>query len=974
MEPTTPLPQKSVFVWRRLEEVLRVFGREYDGHWWLLVLIPVLLLGLVYVVWMYVRDGRSVGWPWATFLGLLRCTVYCILAVMFLLPAEQFLEETTTRFKVILLFDVSGSMSNKDEAPTEAVPADKILSRQDKIVRFLSDDKIAFIKRLQRHPVTLYRFGGKLDTSFQLVEENDELGKEMWNSFLKPDPKQPVPPDLDDEQKAEFRNKLDLYVLLVNGTNVGDSLLEVLKREANNQPQGIVVFSDGRSTHFSTQTIDEIKKSKIPIFTVGIGEHRDPINIRITELLVPEQAQPDDKFPIKVDVDGEGKPDEEIEVFLDIFKPDNEKEIAFTMPQKVKFKRGEPPHAQAEFQIDPAVLPETLRNPAASAAKPELLEGKWKFVARVPKDKREIFEGKEHVSEPEVVNIVKKPLRVLLFAGAPTRDYQFARTLFVREVDAKRAELSIFLQLARPDIVQDVPNERMLRDFPNRIDDTKNPDEKAEEKYYNFLQYDVIIAFDPDWTKLQPEQIALLERWVSRHNGGLIVIGGPVNTFKLTKNDFLSVTKPVIDMLPVIPMDNRVPDLDRSTNDPWRLNFPGATTEMEYLKLDDESKEPLSGWEEFFTGRKLSEPGRDATLRRGFFDDYPLKDVKPNGTVVATFADPRARMKDGKERPFIVTTPYQGGKVVWIGSGEIWRLRQFRESFHERFWTKLCRFASSASQTGDKGRVKIYMSRTFSTNNIIRFEARLLGRDMRPLSPKETVKGKLAVVGGGNAPPRAINLEPKINLAEFDRLQTKEEQDKVWEGTFAGRFQVDIPGNYELEIQVPNTTDKDTKKFSVTESNPEFDNTKPDFAQLRQMASPVSLIHARLKEEMRTRLTLDPETHKLGPDAAEKKIVDAASEMPGLFLEQELTRTNAPLARENDKDLRLFFDLRSARLIPDLMTVKPLPQENRGPVKDLWDWGFEVGGEPPMKVSLALFVIVGLLSIEWLTRKLLKLA
>lgn len=942
MDPTTPLPQKSVFVWRRLEEALRVFGKEYDGHWWLAILIPVLLLGLVYVVWMYKRDSHSVGAGWASFLGLLRSTVYCVLAIMFLLPAEQFIEETTTRFKVILLFDVSGSMSNKDEAPTEAVPAGKILSRQDKIVQFLTDEQIAFIQRLQRHPVTLYRFGGKLDTDFQLVEESDVLGKDRWHAFLKPDPKQPVPNDLDDEQKAEFRNKLDLYVLLVNGTNVGDSLMEVLKREANNQPQGIVLFSDGRSTHFSTQTVDEIRKSKVPIFTVGIGEHRDPINIRITELLVPEQAQPDDKFPIKVDVDGEGKPDEEVEVFLDVFKPDNEKEIAVTLPQKLKFKRGEPPHGQTEFQIDAAALPELLRKPDSPSGKPELLEGKWKFVARVPKDKREVFEGKEHVSEPEFVNIVKKPLRVLLFAGAPTRDYQFARTLFVREVDSKRAELSIFLQLARPEIVQDVPNERMLRDFPNRIEDTKNPDEKAEEKYYNLMQYDVVLAFDPDWTKLQPEQIALLERWVARHNGGLIVIGGPVNTFQLTRGMNQATLKPVVDMLPVNLEDNRIQGIDRSTTEPWRLNFPGATAEMEYLKLDDESKEPLSGWEEFFTGRKLSEPGREAQPRRGFFDYYPVREVKPNGTVVATFADPRARTKDGKEQPYIVTTPYQGGKVVWIGSGEIWRLRQYREAFHERFWTKLCRYASSASQAGDKGRVKLYMVKNYSTNNIIRFEARLLGRDMKPLSPDETVKAKVSVPGS-NAPPRLVTMDPKINPAEF-RKMSREEQEKSWEGTFAGRFQIDTPGNYELEVQVPNTSDKDSKKFTVSESNPEFDNTRPDFASLRQMASLATLVHSRINEEARAKL------------------------------DGELARTNSPLTRDNDKDTRLFFDLRSAGLIPDIMTVKPLPQENRGPVKDLWDWGFEFGDNPPMKVSAALILIVGLLSIEWLTRKLLKLA
>src|SRR5205085_6117496 len=100
---------------------------------------------------------------------------------------------------------------------------------------------------------------------------------------------------------------------------------------------------------------------------------------------------------------------------------------------------GGPPHAQAEFEIDAAQF-----GGSATGGKPaELDEGEWKFVARVPKEKREIFLPKEHVSREAVVHVVKKPLRVLLFAGGPSHDYQFVRTLFVREVDQHRAELSV---------------------------------------------------------------------------------------------------------------------------------------------------------------------------------------------------------------------------------------------------------------------------------------------------------------------------------------------------------------------------------------------------------------------------------------------------------------------------------------------------------------------------------------------------
>src|SRR5207248_7349424 len=137
---------ETEFVFRRLTEALNIGGREYDARLWLAVLIPVLILGLVYVVWMYSRDSRTVGWAWASFLGLLRSAVYFLLAWIFLLPALQTWEKTETHSKVVLLLDVSGSMGSKDGIPSEAVPVEKLLSRQDEVVRFLSDDQVAFLK------------------------------------------------------------------------------------------------------------------------------------------------------------------------------------------------------------------------------------------------------------------------------------------------------------------------------------------------------------------------------------------------------------------------------------------------------------------------------------------------------------------------------------------------------------------------------------------------------------------------------------------------------------------------------------------------------------------------------------------------------------------------------------------------------------------------------------------------------------
>ena len=60
----TNTTQETQFVFRRLEEALRLFGQEANPYWfWILVLLVVVGLGFTYVAWMYKRDSQSVGWP-----------------------------------------------------------------------------------------------------------------------------------------------------------------------------------------------------------------------------------------------------------------------------------------------------------------------------------------------------------------------------------------------------------------------------------------------------------------------------------------------------------------------------------------------------------------------------------------------------------------------------------------------------------------------------------------------------------------------------------------------------------------------------------------------------------------------------------------------------------------------------------------------------------------------------------------------
>jgi hypothetical protein len=471
------------------------------------------------------------------------------------------------------------------------------------------------------------------------------------------------------------------------------------------------------------------------------------------------------------------------------------------------------------------------------------------------------------------------------------------------------------------------------------------------------------VAFDPDWTLLQPEQLTTLYNWVNIHAGGLILVAGPVNTYQLSRLSNRDKVKPVLDLFPVTLQDSVLQSLgsERSATQPFRLNFPGATAEMEFLKLDEEGKEQLAGWEQFFTGKPKAEAAKDDPIIRGFYSFYPVAGTKAGATVVATFGDPAVRLDDGKkEMPYLVTMTTGNGKTVYIASGELWRLRELREIYHERFWTKLARYAGSGNLSRLSRHGVLVMGHEFTAGQMVRLEAQLFGQDLQPLNPNATPKAAIQAPAGVTMP------------ASLD-LKAKPSQGGEWMGWFAAQFRVMAPGEYRLNLTIPESGESLQHRFFIKEANPEMDNTRPDFGQMYQLASEIT-------QEVQPRLdkpTLEEVKRELEKTAArllqrvddKENVADAAKRGEG----KDKTAAKETLA-DNKEVPHLFLDLNSAKVIPKCMITDSKVQRSRGPVKDLWDQGFTLSKEPAIQFATVLLIVTALLSGEWLTRKLLKLA
>lgn len=1024
--------RESEYVLRRLSDAFPVGPPEAGPVLWLVAVGLILMLGIAYVVWSYVRESRTIGWGWAAPLALLRSTVLVILAGAFLLPAIQTWESTEKNSRVLVLLDVSPSITEISDEIASGSSSPK--TRLDKIIDYLSDDEASFLaKILEKNPIYFYRFGARLDEdSFGITTpERLNLTADDWAAWANYDFKpwllrnlsesakqavkampawdgdnpgtaewaldwakypqaEIVPSDLepDDEQALKdsiekLDTRVELARAIVRGTNVPGSIKSLIDREASNMVQGVIVFTDGRSNLGSSTAYSELKeratREKIPVFTVGVGESRENVSITITDVQAPDRASPDEQFKIAVEADGTGLANEEVEVRLGLYLPGRDpKEDApdHELIEPLEFVPGEPPHGMVEFVIDPEKLPELLTEPSEKlGSSRELKQGSWNAVARIARDRRETFPDQEHVSPPRSFEVLDKPLRVLLFASAATREYQTLRTMFVREVAQNRAELSICLQSEggrEGTAVQDVPAERLLTRFPYRLDTTDKPTDKPEDKFYNLNEYDLIIAFDPDWSELTEDQISNLQTWVDNLGGGLIYVAGPVHTFQLARAGEDGRLRPLLDILPVIPEDIILVKTRPVPRTPRRLLLK-PSPDFDVLKLDEtDPDDPTAGWEPFFSGRKRyspdPDPRKNAMPERGFYAYYPVKDTKPGATTLAEFQDLTDR-GDVEARPWLVTTQPARGRTAFLASGELWRLRPHSVDYYERIWVKLSRYLS-ANRDVRASRGRVLISKEFNSGSPVRMQVRLLDPSGRPypedqLNARFTIR-RLDALGERALEERDGASQPVADLGPYE-LKPRV-SGSGFDGYYSGQVLADPrlmpPGDfrYQVIVEVPDSPgDTITGEFMIKQSDPELDNPRPDFAALYNMVSTVEEVKGRVSNE---------------------EVLEGLQALPS---EGGVARLSFRL---NQPD--------QLSLIPECLESKSQTLRSRGPVDDLWDKPLKIetelfgkpinlslvefesslftGSSRTYSISFLLLLIVLLLSMEWATRKLLRLA
>jgi len=716
--------------------------------------VAACVLFLLYVRLMYQKDSRELpGWlGWG--LTLFRSAVFLALLILYLDPTWRTEREVVHPSRVALLVDTSLSMGITDVN----LPGTTLTVSRAQLVAHGLEQTPLLDQLRQTHQVSVWRFDQEVKRLLQLERmaesaKTEQSGQQSSESGPTGSPNTSGEPptgqaDSTARQPASAQqptkpNWAELLRPVGNETRLGQSLRQLLIEERVAPLAGVIVISDGgHNAGPAPETVLPLAEEvKTPIFAIGVGSDKKPANVRVSDLLAPARAYPGDRLTITAYIQAQQLAKREAVVEL-LVRP-----VSTSSPQDV----GTGQLLESQRLIlgaDGEILPVKFEIPS-----PE--PGRGIYCVRVQPPTGDT-DPTDNFRETEI-EIVERKNKVLLVAGGPTREYQFLRNLLYRD---KSTTVDIYLQVAQPGISQEA--DQILDDFP-----------VLRQELY---QYDCIVAFDPDWRQIGPQGAEVLESWVAEQGGGLILIAGAVHMGESVGGWIEDASLAKIRALYPVEFHRQLTftsPTEYTAEHPWPLEFTRPGMEADYLWLGDTASASQEAWSQF----------------PGVYSFFPVRGVKPGATVLARFSDPSSG-SGGEGAPYFVTQFYGSGRVFYMGSGEMWRLRAVDEKYFEMFYTKLIRHVSQGRLLrGSPRGVLLVGQEQYQLGNTVEVRAQLTNAQMQPLEAP-SVQAQVLHVETGSVQNLTLTADPA----------------RV--GAFAGQFTAAKEGTYRLELPIPDSADE----------------------------------------------------------------------------------------------------------------------------------------------------------------------
>ena len=580
---------------------------------------------------------------------------------------------------------------------------------------------------------------------------------------------------------AEVEPRVDRWddvVAEASASRLGDGVAAVVRRHDPTTLAAVVLISDGQTTDGRSLAsgVAEARRNEIGVVTVGLGSDREPSTVRIVDADVPRRVFPDDSFAVPVTLTAGGGGSRRVRVEL-VDAPENGG-AASSSPAA---SDSQPPTSDSAGDVVASrevtlTADGTLRTVPMEV--PPRPIGRRRLVVRLRPIDGPATGGGGHGPDTAPdgggrvrsrYTVVSRRSRVLAIAGGPTREYRFVRNLLYRD---PTVELDVWLQTGRDGISQDA--DRLLDAFPA----------SAAELF----DYDTVVMFDPDWSRIDAAGVDLLDRYLATQAGGLMLVAGPVYQPRWTSERGGAKTTAVAGLYPVVLSTGTPVSIGGRTggDQPWPLDLTEEAANVPFLNFDIvPPSQPNEG------GDVSNADAEDAAGPWGRFDgvyDFAAtRGVKPGATTYATFSDPTAVIS-GRPPILLASQFYGAGRVLYQGTGEMWRLRGVDEDWFDAYWTAAVRWCGEGrlQRDGRRGVLLVDREKT-DVGRPVEVRAVLLDDQFKPVVAPEVVADLLP------PPDSGLPAAPLRLLADDSRPGS---------GTFVGRFNPTVEGEWSIRIGV----------------------------------------------------------------------------------------------------------------------------------------------------------------------------
>ena len=605
-------------------------------------------LVVLYIVYLGRRDTRSFPWYVTAFLTVLRLGVVAALAVILLNPQERTQTIVERPSRLAIMVDTSFSMRDPERTPSsDAGSPETPRSRQAAVVSLL--EKTPLIDRLTKtHDVHLYTFDEQL------------APQRVFRDRPGADPT--VEGESDESKAAERFDWATALEPRGAETRLGEALAELIRAARGPTLAGVVVISDGGlnagAGEDSALTLARDSRSPVKIATVGVGGLERPANLVVAEVRVPSEVRYNrelarqDPFDVVAFVRGDELGGQTAVVELLRHPADADPDSATVI-------------GSTQVTLPDDDRPVELRFPQEPDA-----AGTFRYLVRARPVDRIVEYRLDDNQRDAAVTFSERNTAVLIVAGGPMRDYHFVRNLLHR---SSTVDVDVWLQTVLPTELASVSQESddLLAEFPPSFPERPIAD-RLPEGDRSPKTYDVVIAFDADWSAVPKEGRDALSKWVERQRGGLIVVAGDVFTPLLA--DASDEMTSILDLYPVI-LSNRflLEMTDADASQPWPFDLTESGQAAGFLQLAGDADAAARVWDEF----------------EGVYRAFPTRGAKDLAEVYATF--PNTRLAGEGPAILLASQQFGGGRVLYVGSPEIWRLREIGENVFNTFWVKAIR-------------------------------------------------------------------------------------------------------------------------------------------------------------------------------------------------------------------------------------------------------------------------------------------